>query len=277
MSQFLLRLGPAAWIDACPSTQEIGRRWAIEGAPEGTAVVARAQTAGRGREGRAWHSAPGLGLWLSFVLRPAFDPADWPALTALAALAAAEAGEELMGTSSWHAAIKWPNDVYGRRGKIAGILAETAGGGLVVGLGLNLAHDPEDFPPHLRRSASSLRLEGMDPAPTPEEAARAFNRCLTWAYGRFQNGDRSFLRDGLCERFFLRGARVRVGSRGSEETDAPSILAEGEAVDVGAAGELVLEAAGLRRSVSSGEVVSWDFPPRAGGESTVPGSTEGER
>ena len=277
MGHLLLRLDPAAWIDACPSTQEIGRRRAIEGAPEGTAVIARTQTAGRGRDGRRWHSAPGLGLWLSFLLRPTADPADWPALTALTALAAAEAGEELMKASSWHAAIKWPNDIWGRYGKIGGILAETAGGGLVVGLGLNLAHASEDFPPEVRRTASSLRLEGADPAAAPEEAALAFNRCVTLAYRRFQSGDRSFLRDGLRERFFLRGARVRVGWRKSEETASTEVLAEGEAVDVGAAGELVLEAAGIRKSVSSGEVVSWEFPPRAGGESTIPESTEGER
>lgn len=274
----LLDLEAATRLDSCPSTQEIGRRLAREGAVEGTTVIAGTQTAGRGRGERSWHSPPGLGLWMSFVLRPSVDPAHWPALTALTALAAAEAIEKLHPAAStraggasagraiaggaaagraavsnagspWSCAIKWPNDLYGRHGKLAGILAETTGNAVVIGLGLNLAQRPEDFPPELRERASSLRLEGIDPLPTAETALHAVNERLTAAYLAFQNGDRDFLRDGLRARFLLRGARVRVAWPGGG--------AEGTAVDVGSAGELILETTEGRRALVAGEVAAW--------------------
>lgn len=234
----------------------MARDLAREGAAEGTVVIAGAQTAGRGRGERFWHSPKGLGLWMSFVLRPRVDPADWPALTALTALAAAEAIEGLYpaaparhGAPPWSCAIKWPNDLYGRYGKLAGILAETAGPAVVVGLGLNLAQRAGDFPPELRQGASSLLREGFDPVPTAEIAAAALNERLTPAYRAFHNGERDFLRGGLLARFFLRGARVRVAWPGGD--------AEGTAVDLGPAGELILETAEGRRTMVAGEVASW--------------------
>jgi BirA family biotin operon repressor/biotin-[acetyl-CoA-carboxylase] ligase len=204
---------------------------------------------------------------MSFVLRPRGDAADWPALTALTALATAEAIEGLRPAAPeakdaslhWSCAIKWPNDLYGQYGKLAGILAETTGNAVVVGLGLNLAQQPEDFPPELRERASSLRREGFDPVPTAESAAGAVNERLTAAYRAFQNGDRGFLREGLRARFLLRGARVRVAWPGGG--------AEGIAVDLGPAGELILETAAGRRAVVAGEVAAWS---RAG--ASPPGS-----
>jgi BirA family biotin operon repressor/biotin-[acetyl-CoA-carboxylase] ligase len=267
----LLDLDRATRLDACPSTQEIVRRLAREGAPEGTVVTAGAQTAGRGRGERSWHSPPGLGLWMSFVLRPRVDAADWPALTALTALATAEAVEGLHPAAPardtalcWSCAIKWPNDLYGHHGKLAGILAETAGNAVVVGLGLNLAQRAEDFPPELRERASSLRFEGFDPVPTAEIAAGAVNERLTPAYRAFQNGDRDFLREGLRARFLLRGARVRVAWPGGG--------AEGTAVDLGPAGELILETAEGRRTLVAGEVAAWShLGVRGPGDEPAPG------
>jgi BirA family biotin operon repressor/biotin-[acetyl-CoA-carboxylase] ligase len=278
----LLNLAGAVRPQSCPSTQEIARDLAREGAPEGTVVIAGTQTAGRGRGERTWHSPPGLGLWMSFVLRPRVDAAAWPALTALTALAAAEAIEGLHpaapagagarrppaaarapgppaaaggaagaeGTASrWSCAIKWPNDLFGHHGKLAGILAETAGNAVVLGLGLNLAQRADDFPPELRERASSLRLEGFDPVPTAETAADAVNERLTAAYRAFQNGDRDFLREGLRARFLLRGARVSVAWPGGG--------AEGIAVDLGPTGELILETAAGRHALVAGEVAAW--------------------
>jgi BirA family biotin operon repressor/biotin-[acetyl-CoA-carboxylase] ligase len=264
----LLDFAGAVHPESCPSTQEIARRLAREGASEGTVVIAGTQTAGRGCGERSWHSPPGLGLWMSFVLRPRVDAADWPALTALTALAAAEALEGLLPATPagipplgagaaaakgdmphWSCEIKWPNDLYGHYGKLAGILAETVGNAVVVGLGLNLAQRAEDFPPALRERASSLRLEGFDPVPTAETAADAVNERLTAAYRSFQNESRDFLREGLLARFLLRGAQVRVAWPGGG--------AEGTAVDLGPAGELILETAGGRRALVAGEVASW--------------------
>lgn len=270
----LLDLDSAARRASCASTQDIARRLAGEGCPEGTVVIAAAQTAGRGRAERVWLSPAGLGLWMSFVLRPRGEAADWPVLTAVTALAVAEAIEGLHpaapgraetpgppaaeGTPGppWSCAIKWPNDLYGQHGKLAGILAETAGNAVVVGLGLNLFQVAADFPPELRERASSLGLEGFVPVPTPETAAAAVNERLTAAYRSFQNGDREFLREGLRARFLLRGARVCVAWPGGG--------AEGTAVDLGPAGELILHTAEGRRTLVAGEVAAWSHPDPGG-------------
>lgn len=229
-------------------------------------MAAWEQSAGRGRNERSWHSPPGLGLWMSFILRPVVEVAAWPALTALTALSAAEAADDLLraagGPARFRALVKWPNDVWGAHGKLAGILAETAGGGLVVGLGLNLGQTVEDFPAPLRTTASSLRMEGaVEPLP-PVPAAMAFNERLTGNYRRYQSDDRSFLRERLRDRFLLAGARVRVGWRGPDAPDEAVLLAEGIAVDIGPAGELVLEEGGRSLVVSSGEVLGWEHADR---------------
>ena len=252
----LLNLDSSPLISV-PSTQDLARAAAEDGAPEGTVVRALEQTAGRGRGAHEWHSAPGLGLWMSFLLRPRVEPRYWPGLTALVALATAEAFESF-GTASlpsgWRAAIKWPNDLRGTRGKLASILAESTGGAIVFGLGINLGHQVDDFPPELRDQASSLRIEGFSPVPDADAMARAIDSALSDSYARFQSGDRALLQSGLRERFFLRDARVRL----RESDSGPEI--EGIARDVGPLGELFLETAAGPRTVWSGEVLAFTLP-----------------
>jgi BirA family biotin operon repressor/biotin-[acetyl-CoA-carboxylase] ligase len=276
-ADLLLDLAQAHRLETVPSTQDVARRLAQEGAPEGTVVIAVTQTAGRGREDRAWHSPPGLGLWMSFLLRPRIDRADWPALTAVVALGAAEALESLASLGAptvapgdkapaprWDCAVKWPNDLFGARGKLGGILAETAGAAVIVGLGLNLGQEAREFPPEVRNRASSLRLEGFAPVPAADSAARALNERLTGAYRAFQNGDRAFLQAGLRERFFLRDARVRVAWPGGG--------VEGTARDVGPAGEMILDTPEGRRLLVAGEVAGWVRP---GGDAWPPADAAG--
>jgi len=207
---------------------------------------------------------------MSFLLRPRIGAAEWPALTALVALAAAEALEGLWAAgpsegakpglsganpdsreeAPWLAAIKWPNDVYGRHGKLGGILAETAGDAVIIGLGLNLTQGPDDFPESLRGRTSSLRMEGFCPVPAADQVARAFDRHLAPTYAAFQRGERAFLRAGLRRRFHLRGARVRVRIAGGTR--------EGWARDVGPMGELLVEVDGVIRPILAGEVTVLD-------------------
>jgi BirA family biotin operon repressor/biotin-[acetyl-CoA-carboxylase] ligase len=113
-------------------------------------VTAGEQTAGRGRQGRAWTAPPGSAVLMSLVLR---DPNE------LLPLAAAVATCEAMPVAC---RIKWPNDVWARGRKLAGILAEgrPQEGWAVLGIGLNVT--TEEFPPELRDSATSLRLEGVE-------------------------------------------------------------------------------------------------------------------
>lgn len=143
-------------LDSCASTNDEAKRLARGGAPAGTAVVAAEQTAGRGTRGRSWHSPPGLGLYLSIVLRPPVP--DLPGLPLWAARAVRDVLEEETGVV---AAVEPPNDIVWRGCKLGGILGETCFEArrlefAIVGLGLNVGHRPDDFPPDLAGSAVSL-------------------------------------------------------------------------------------------------------------------------
>ncbi|HEY0487493.1 MAG TPA: biotin--[acetyl-CoA-carboxylase] ligase [Mycobacteriales bacterium] len=127
------------------------------GAPEGTVLVAEAQDAGRGREGRVWVSPPRAGLTFSVLLRPdGVPPARWGWLPLLAGVALTRAVGRLAEVDAW---LKWPNDLLlgPHRRKGAGLLAEVADGGVVVGIGLNVTTAAAELP---REDATSLLLEG---------------------------------------------------------------------------------------------------------------------
>ena len=166
-----------AVYDRLPSTNDTAKLLARCGAPQGTAVLARGQTAGRGRQGRAFFSPPGAGLYLTVVVRPTAPQLEL--LTAAAAVAAAAAVEDACGLS---VQIKWVNDLYRRGKKLCGILTEAALGPdgapdyAVVGIGVNLLD--AGFPPELAGRATSLAQEG---APCdPNRLAAALLDRLEW-------------------------------------------------------------------------------------------------
>jgi BirA family biotin operon repressor/biotin-[acetyl-CoA-carboxylase] ligase len=132
------------------STNERARELASAGAPHGTLVTAGEQTAGRGRQGRAWTAPPGSAVLMSVVLR------DFDELLPLAAAVATCEAVPL------ECRIKWPNDVWAGERKLAGILAEARPqeGWAVLGIGLNVTTD--QFPPELSDVATSLHLEGVE-------------------------------------------------------------------------------------------------------------------
>jgi len=151
------------------STNARARELAGAGAPHGTLVTADEQMAGRGRQGRTWTAPPGRALLMSLVLR------DWPRLLPLAAaLAVAETAGEA-------AQIKWPNDVQLEGRKVAGILAEgrSQEGWMVLGVGLNVAVRPDDFPPGLRDTAATLGREPADVEPALHELLGALGAWLS--------------------------------------------------------------------------------------------------
>jgi BirA family transcriptional regulator, biotin operon repressor / biotin---[acetyl-CoA-carboxylase] ligase len=134
------RFADVTWRAEVGSTNDEVAARARTGAPEGVVVVADRQTRGRGRRGRTWEAPAGSSLLVSVLLRP---PAPHVALAACG-LAAVDACREAAGVT---AALKWPNDlVVGGEAKLAGILAEAAGGGVVVGLGLNVDWDGTPLP-----------------------------------------------------------------------------------------------------------------------------------
>jgi BirA family transcriptional regulator, biotin operon repressor / biotin---[acetyl-CoA-carboxylase] ligase len=149
---------------------------AESGEPAGYVLVAEQQDAGRGRLDRAWESPPRAGLLLSGLLRPAVPPAALPLLPLLAGLAVAEA---VRAVADVPAVLKWPNDVLAGGRKLAGILVErTAGGAVVIGLGLNVTTRPDELPVD---TATSLAIEGgrTDREPLAKEILRALARRYT--------------------------------------------------------------------------------------------------
>ena len=151
-------------LDSVDSTNSFARNLAREGAPEGTVVIAKEQTKGRGRRGHSFHSPAGTGLYMSIVLRPSIALAQAHLLTCLAAVAVSRAADHVCGRDT---TIKWINDVYLGDRKVAGILTEGsshANGArfeyAIVGMGVNVADPPDGWPDDVSNRAGSL---GMDP------------------------------------------------------------------------------------------------------------------
>ena len=143
------------------STSDAAAALARGGADEGVVVVADRQTAGRGRMGRSWESAPGVGIWMSLILRPRIPPMNVPRVTITAAVAVSEVLRDETGNQ---APIEWPNDIVLRGGKVAGILTEMIAeqdrvAFVILGIGLNVNHTDEDFTAILKTKATSLYLE----------------------------------------------------------------------------------------------------------------------
>jgi BirA family biotin operon repressor/biotin-[acetyl-CoA-carboxylase] ligase len=206
------------------STNERARELASAGAPHGTLVTADEQSAGRGRQGRAWTAPPGSAVLMSLVLR---DPHE------LLPLAAAVATCEAIPLEC---RIKWPNDVWAGGRKLAGILAEgrPQEGWAVLGIGLNVT--TEEFPPELRDTATSLRREGVET--DPESILQA----LLAALDRRLADEPAELLSAWRERDALRGRPVRWRD------------GEGIAAGIDDAGALLVETEDGRVALEAGEV-----------------------
>ena len=143
------------------STNTEAWRWIEEGAEEGSLVIADQMTAGRGRWGRKWLTAPGKQLLVSLVLRRAPSLGRAGLLTTAAGVACAEAIENV---ARLPATIKWPNDVNLGGRKVAGILVETRTSGdradaVVVGIGINSSFRAGELPAEISHTASSIAIE----------------------------------------------------------------------------------------------------------------------
>src|SRR4030095_10485812 len=128
-------------FDSLGSTNTEAASWAMQGAPEGLCVVAREQTAGRGRLDREWVSRKDAGLYLSIVLRPSIPQRSLPLITLMASLAARDA---LIDSCDLYTDIKWQNDLLANCSKLSGILEEvlenSIGRAVIVGIGINLTN-----------------------------------------------------------------------------------------------------------------------------------------
>jgi BirA family transcriptional regulator, biotin operon repressor / biotin---[acetyl-CoA-carboxylase] ligase len=144
------------YADVARSTQRMLA--ADEG--EGTIAIAEEQTEGRGRLGRRWEAPAGTSVLVSVLLRPAVEHARLPELSLVAGRAVAEAIVEVTGIEP---TIKFPNDVLIDGRKVAGILAESSEGRVVLGIGVNVNQTREQLPDDTPTNATSLRVELGEP------------------------------------------------------------------------------------------------------------------
>lgn len=224
IAKYLRRAGLSVETRDCvTSTNALVRALAEQGAPEGTALIAARQTAGRGRRGREFFSPPGTGLYLSLLLRPRAAFSRVTALTAMAAAATAEAVEALSGRA---VQIKWVNDLLMDGRKICGILTEAGvdweSGEVtwaVVGVGIDLRTPEGGFPPELRDVAGAA-FDGLDVPDLRCRLAAAVLDGLMDGYGRL--GDRRIWQD-YCRRCVVPGRAVRILLPGREPVPAQAL------------------------------------------------------
>jgi BirA family biotin operon repressor/biotin-[acetyl-CoA-carboxylase] ligase len=143
------------------STNDIIEKFARDGVKEGVVVFAESQTKGRGRLGRKWASPSKKGLWFSILLRPDLRPHETTQLTVASATALRRAIET---QTSLKPEIKWPNDILIRGKKVAGILTELNAEVdrvkyVIIGIGVDVNLNSRDFPPELKKIATSLKIE----------------------------------------------------------------------------------------------------------------------
>ena len=168
--------------ESLPSTQSLVTDLAERGEPAGLAILARRQTAGRGRAGREWHSRAG-NLHLSVLLRPGGPARDIAGYALLAAVVLHEAATHHAPQRALQ--LKWPNDLMEGPAKLAGILAEAslderAGiAHLVLGFGVNLAHAPE---------LDGRAVTSLGPIPPEAFAATLLKRLAHWLNLRLTEG-----------------------------------------------------------------------------------------
>lgn len=151
----LHRLGdPLRWFSTIGSTNDVAAAIGSEGA----VVVADHQTGGRGRRGHTWFSPPGSGLYVSVVLTPGAARAEKDRAVVVLTLAGGVAvAEGIEAATGLRPHLKWPNDLFVGRRKLAGILAEAEAGQVTLGYGVNIG--PTAYPPELGDRATSLESE----------------------------------------------------------------------------------------------------------------------
>ncbi|HEK84797.1 MAG: biotin--[acetyl-CoA-carboxylase] ligase [Candidatus Saccharicenans sp.] len=190
------------------STMDFARQLARLNYPEGTAVIAKEQTAGRGTKGRVWHSAPGKGLYVSFILRPiACSLSLLPLTVGLAAVKAVEEGSGIRGQ------LKWPNDLILEGKKLGGILCEGISEGqksqyAIAGIGINLNHSAKEFPPDISETATSLFLvtgKNYD----NDEIFHLLSKNLQFWYNELEKGqDKKIIEEYQANLIILKGQNL---------------------------------------------------------------------
>ncbi|WP_432100092.1 biotin--[acetyl-CoA-carboxylase] ligase [Streptomyces sp. WAC 04229] len=233
------------------TNSDLVARAADEELEEGAVLVAEEQTAARGRLDRQWTAPPRSGLFFSVLLRPTEVPvARWGWLPLLTGVAVATGLSRVAGVDT---ALKWPNDLLVTVGdeerKAGGILAERAGDGVVIGVGVNVSLRADELPVP---QAGSLALAGA--ANTDRDPLlRGVLRSLEDWYGRWRSAEGDPVAAGLQETYAAGCATLGRVVRAELPGDRSLV---GEAVAVDGDGRLVLATgAGVQEPVGAGDIV----------------------
>ncbi|MCK9284860.1 MAG: biotin--[acetyl-CoA-carboxylase] ligase [Rhodocyclaceae bacterium] len=228
-------------VAECDSTNSRLLARAASGAASGTVLAADAQTAGRGRLGRQWASAPGDSLTFSLLWR--FPPGSGaPAALSLAVGLALALGLEQLGAAG--VALKWPNDLLYRERKLAGVLIELQPGDIrsaVIGIGINLRR-PCSLPPGVEAAALNEALAAV----SREAVLGALLQNLCTTLDRYSNGGFAALRAEWQARHAWAGRPVRISGGGSDSS--------GRCLGVDDDGALLLATESGMQRVVSGDV-----------------------
>lgn len=230
------------------STNNQARNLASEGYPEGTVVVAETQTAGRGRRGRSWYSPDSQGIYVSLILRPILPMKEISRISLLSAVVVAET---LQNELSIPARIKWPNDILVNQKKICGILSEavTDTDGIeyiVIGIGINMNNQVQEFPGDFRTAATSARTE----------STRDCSR-IKVLQGLLANFERRYfnLLEGRFDETLEKGRVLSLAIGSKLRLDTINGSVEGQAIDIDDNGFLLLrDQSGVIHTVMSGEI-----------------------
>ncbi len=236
-------------VENCGSTQDEARRLAEAGFPEGTLIVAREMTSGRGRLGRPWVAGPG-GLWFTLILKPPLG-----VNAQLIPLAAGVSVAQALRLCGFEACIKWPNDVLVNGFKVSGILTEgvasTALRYILLGIGVNTNND---LPGSLRSSATSLRAISREPV-SNYDLLRVFMDRMSYFYLGITGSQGGAVIKAWRKINCTLGRKVKVVLPHGE-------VLVGVAKDVGEDGSLLLETGEGVVRVNSGDVIHLRFGER---------------
>lgn len=237
------------------STNTRAAELAAEGAPQGVIVLARHQTAGRGRLGRTWVSPVDAGLYMSLILRPQAPQSQIPLLTIAAGIAVADA---IRSVCDLEVGLKWVNDIIYNHRKVGGILAEMPASGnssaaakqlpqaVIVGIGINVNLKQEDIPEELIHKLDSLaRIKNSD------IDANAVAAAIATAF----EGTAELLSPSTSQQLTKRWRDLSITIGQMIVTESSERKLEGKAIDITDSGALIVELAdGTRITLHAGEI-----------------------
>jgi len=237
------------YLEQVDSTNLYAKRLAEDGFEDGTVIIADEQLKGKGRLGREWMSPKGKGIWMTIMLKPKINTSEAAKITLLTACAVCLAIEQVGGIQP---RIKWPNDIVLNGKKLCGILTEMSVeqdeiNYVIVGIGINVNLESQDFPEGLQAMATSIRIEKGSSVIRQELAAAIINN--------FENYYEPFTKTGSIKDH-IEQYKAKSAVLGSEVmVKSSSFQMKGIVVDITEEGQLLLmQEDGTIKEIISGEV-----------------------